>query len=119
LSWDDYDRFRKVPTGTAESFAEYIGRPLTAVPDPCGQHESWAEHFKAPFRAALDQLGVEVTEISQTQMYTAGAYRAQVLSAMRNRDQISVILDAYRTARRRTSDAGAEGRSACPLHPAL
>jgi lysyl-tRNA synthetase, class I len=106
LSWDDYDRFRKVPAGISESFAEHIGRPLTAVPDPCGQHESWAEHFKAPFRVALDQLGVEVTEISQTQMYTTGAYRAEVLSAMRDRDRISVILNAYRTGQA-ADDAGA------------
>ena len=45
LSWDDYDRLRRVPAGFPESFAQYIGRPLTAVPDPCGGHESWAEHF--------------------------------------------------------------------------
>jgi lysyl-tRNA synthetase, class I len=99
LSWDDYDRLRRVPAGIPGSFAEHIGRPLTAVPDPCGQHDSWAEHFKAPFRAALDQLGVEVTEISQTEMYAAGAYQAQVLHAMRSRDRVSAILGTYRTAK--------------------
>ena len=45
LSWDDYDRLRRVPAGFGESFAEHIGRPLSAVPDPCGRHPSWAEHF--------------------------------------------------------------------------
>jgi len=104
LSWDDYDRLRKVPAGVPDSFAEHIGRPMTAVPDPCGQHESWAEHFKAPFRAALDRLGVEVTEISQTQMYAAGAYRAQVLHAMRTRDMIGAILGAYRTPKNGDED---------------
>src|SRR3954463_10629731 len=48
LSWDDYDRLRKVPAGVPESFSEHIGRPLSEVPDPCGEHASWAEHFKAP-----------------------------------------------------------------------
>src|SRR6187549_556654 len=33
-SWDDYDRFRKVPAGIDPSWAEHIGRPLSAVPDP-------------------------------------------------------------------------------------
>src|SRR5699024_5704407 len=28
LSWDDYDRLRKVPSGIPDSFGEYIGRPL-------------------------------------------------------------------------------------------
>ena len=52
-SWDDYDRFRKVPAGVDPSWAEHIGRPLTAVPDPWGCHDSWATHFKEPLRAAL------------------------------------------------------------------
>ena len=100
LSWDDYDRLRKVPAGMPASFAEYIGRPLTSVPDPCGEHENWAEHFKVPFRAALAELGVEVTEISQTQMYTSGAYREQILHAMRRRGEIDAVLGRYRTAKK-------------------
>ncbi len=100
LSWDDYDRLRKVPAGLPASFAEYIGRPLTSVPDPCGEHENWAEHFKIPFRAALAELGVEVTEISQTQMYTSGAYREQILHAMRQRGEIDAVLGRYRTAKK-------------------
>jgi lysyl-tRNA synthetase, class I len=53
LSWDDYDRLRQVPMGFRDSFAEHIGRPLSAVPDPCGRHPSWAEHFKEPLRDSL------------------------------------------------------------------
>ncbi|MEU5551920.1 lysine--tRNA ligase [Micromonospora sp. NPDC047793] len=97
LSWDDYDRLRKVPAGVDPSFAEYVGRPLTGVPDPCGEHENWAEHFKAPFRAALRQLGVVVDEISQTAMYTGGRYREQVVTAMRARELIGSVLGRYRT----------------------
>src|SRR6188508_3765840 len=37
-SWDDYDRFRKVPAGVDPSWADHIGRPLSAVPDPWGCH---------------------------------------------------------------------------------
>ena len=47
-SWDDFDRFRKVPAGIDPSWSEHIGRPLSAVPDPWGCHESWAEHYKEP-----------------------------------------------------------------------
>ncbi len=97
LSWDDYDRLRKVPAGLPDSFAEHIGRPLTAVPDPCEDHANWAEHFQAPFRAALADLGVEVDEVSQTQMYTSGAYQAQVLLALRHRARIGAAVERYRT----------------------
>jgi lysyl-tRNA synthetase class 1 len=99
LSWDDYDRFRRVPAGFPAEFAEYIGRPLTAVPDPCGRHPNWAEHFKEPLRESLARLGVRVTEISQTQMYTSGAYTAQIVTAMRRRADIGAVLARYRTKR--------------------
>lgn len=100
LSWDDYDRLRKVPAGVPESFAEHVGRPLTSVPDPSGRHESWAEHFKEPFRAALSRLGVEVTEISQTQMYQSGVYSDRIVHAMLNRSHIDAVLGRYRTAKK-------------------
>jgi lysyl-tRNA synthetase, class I len=99
LSWDDYDRLRRVPAGFPDSFAEHIGRPLTAVPDPCGQHENWAEHFKEPLRESLARLAVLVTEISQTQMYTSGAYTGQIITAMRRRADIGAVLARYQTRR--------------------
>jgi len=99
LSWDDYDRLRRVPAGFDPSFAEHIGRPLSAVPDPCGAHPSWAEHFKEPLRESLARLGVLVTEISQTEMYTSGAYTEQVILAMRRRADIGEVLARYQTKR--------------------
>ena len=99
LSWDDYDRLRRVPAGFPDSFAEHIGRPLSAVPDPCSRHASWAEHFKEPLREALARLGIVVTEISQTQMYTSGAYTEQIVIAMRRRADIGAVLARYQTKR--------------------
>jgi len=109
LSWDDYDRLRRVPAGFPESFAEHIGRPLTAVPDPCGRHSSWAEHFKEPLRESLARLGVTVTEISQTQMYTSGAYTSQIITAMRRRADIGAVLARYQT--KRPAQAGADSEA--------
>jgi len=98
LSWDDYDRYRKVPAGVDPSWSEHIGKPLTAVPAPPGSHAAnWAEHFKAPQAAALHALGVEFRAVSQTAMYTSGAYTEQILTAMRERARIDAILDRYRT----------------------
>jgi len=101
LSWDDFDRLRKVPAGIDPSWAEHIGKPLSAVPAPPGSaYSSWAEHFKAPMKAALAALGIEVREISQTEMYTSGAYREQILLAMRERDKIDAVLGRYRTKKK-------------------
>src|SRR5690242_3574218 len=99
LSWDDYDRLRRVPAGFDPAFAEHIGRPLSAVPDPCGEHPNWAEHFKEPLRESLARLGVLVTEISQTEMYTSGAYTEQIILAMRRRGDIGEVLARYQTKR--------------------
>ncbi|MFI1017348.1 lysine--tRNA ligase [Streptomyces sp. NPDC020965] len=101
ISWDDYDRFRKVPAGVAgvdQGWAEHIGRPLTSVPAPEGSpHANWAEHFKAAMVDSLAEMGVEYDGISQTAQYTAGVYREQVLHAMRRRGDIDAILGQYRT----------------------
>ncbi|MEP9382281.1 lysine--tRNA ligase [Nocardioides sp. KR10-350] len=107
-SWDDYDRFRKVPAGVDPSWADHIGRPLTAVPDPEGCHDSWAAHFKAPLQAALAELGVEMEEISQTEQYRAGAYRDQILLAVSRRHDIESVLARYRTLNRTQGQVEAE-----------
>ncbi len=98
LSWDDFDRLRRVPVNIDQSWTEHIGRPLTSVPAPPGSpHASWADHFRAPMEAALARMGVEYRGISQTQMYTSGAYVDQVLLAMRERKRIDEVLGRYRT----------------------
>ncbi|MEW2525440.1 lysine--tRNA ligase [Streptomyces sp. NPDC047071] len=101
ISWDDYDRYRKVPAGVPgvdESWAEHIGKPLTSVPAPAGSaHPNWAEHFKSAMIASLRELGVEFDGISQTEQYTSGTYREQILHAMKHRADIDAILDQYRT----------------------
>ncbi|GAA2416831.1 lysine--tRNA ligase [Streptomyces glaucosporus] len=122
LSWDDYDRFRKVPAGVPgidESWSEHIGKPLTSVPAPEGsEHPNWAEHFKAAMAGALDELGVEVRGISQTQMYTSGAYREQILFAMRERERIDAVLDRYRTKVTPESAAKAAKKQQKPMDDA-
>ncbi|MFG2351276.1 lysine--tRNA ligase [Streptomyces phaeochromogenes] len=117
ISWDDYDRYRKVPNGVAgvdDSWGEHIGRPLTAVPAPKGSpYASWAEHFKAAMVEALGELGVEFDGISQTEQYTSGTYREQILHAMKHRGDIDAILDQYRTKK-----APAKKQSQKPLDEA-
>ncbi|MGA5213691.1 lysine--tRNA ligase [Streptomyces pseudogriseolus] len=101
ISWDDYDRYRKVPAGVPgvdETWAEHIGKPLTSVPAPKGSpYPNWAEHFKAAMVESLAELGVEFDGISQTEQYTSGVYREQILHAMRHRADIDAILAQYRT----------------------
>ncbi|MEU6555746.1 lysine--tRNA ligase [Streptomyces sp. NPDC046915] len=102
ISWDDYDRYRKVPKGIPgvdeDGYKQHIGKPLTSVPAPEGSaYPNWAEHFKAAMTESLAELGVEFDGISQTEQYTSGVYREQVLHAMKHRGDIDAILAQYRT----------------------
>ncbi|MFP1628900.1 lysine--tRNA ligase [Streptomyces sp. 5K101] len=114
ISWDDYDRYRKVPKGidgVDESWAEHIGRPLTSVPAPKGSSfPNWAEHFKAAMTESLAELGVGYDGISQTAQYTSGAYREQILHAMRHRGDIDAILAQYRTKKDPKAQAEAQAK---------
>ncbi|MET9430356.1 lysine--tRNA ligase [Streptomyces sp. NPDC003036] len=118
ISWDDYDRYRKVPAGVPgvdESWAEHIGKPLTSVPAPAGSpYPNWAEHFKAAMVESLAELGVEFDGISQTEQYTAGVYREQILHAMKHRAAIDAILDRYRTKDKATGQPKKQGQKQQP-----
>jgi lysyl-tRNA synthetase, class I len=106
LSWDDYDRFRRVPAGIDPSWSRHIGKPLTSVPAPEGSpYANWAEHFKAPMIDAAGRLGIEFFGISQTERYTSGAYSEQVLLAMRERRKIDAVLERHRTKPKPGGDA--------------
>ncbi|HEY2672732.1 MAG TPA: lysine--tRNA ligase [Rugosimonospora sp.] len=107
------DRFRKVPSGFDPSWSRHIGKPLTSVPAPPGsEHANWAEHFIAPMVVALAELGVEYRPVSQTRMYTSGAYTEQILLAMRERERIGAILRRYQT-----KDADDDGRGVAGYYP--
>ena len=99
-SWDDYDRFRKVPTGVDPGFEQYVGFPLAQIPDPVGDSPSYADHFMDELRASLQVLGVELTERRQSQLYPAGTYNAAVRHAMDERAHVFDVLAGQQTAGR-------------------
>lgn len=96
-SWDDYDRFRKVPVGLDEGLAEHVGRPLSAVPDPYGERDSYASHFIAEFTDALARMGVRMREVRQSERYPRGEYNAAIRHAMDRRGEIFDILARFQT----------------------
>jgi lysyl-tRNA synthetase class 1 len=95
FSWDDFDRFRKVPYGIPESFSRYVGAPLAEIPDPTGSDESYALHFEKPFEAALQRLEVEVDYVRQSKEYTSGRYGKQMVHALLQRERIAEILLSF------------------------
>lgn len=97
FSWDDFDRFRRVPEGLDPSYEQYIGMPYSKVPDPKGCCESFAAHYEREFEATLKGLGMEVEFLYQTHQYQSGRYREGIHRALVRREQIYDILMSFKT----------------------
>ena len=95
FSWDNFDRFRKVPAGIPESFAEHIGKPLSKIPDPFGEFASYAERFQKPFIEAMEKLGIEIEYRDQTALYESGIYDEAIFEALRQREKIADVLLSF------------------------
>jgi lysyl-tRNA synthetase, archaeal and spirochete len=102
---DDMDGLRKVPDNVPNRgmLAEFLDRPLTAVPDPFGTHESFGHHNNARLRAFLDQFGFDYEFQSATDWYRSGRFDAALLRVLECYDDvIEVILPTLGPERRAT-----------------
>lgn len=100
FSWDDFDRFRKVPKNVAavrDDMEQYIGFPYSDVPDPFGCCESYAAHFEKEFTDAIEKFGITLDYRHQSEMYRSGAYADSIIEALGKRGEIFDILESFRT----------------------
>jgi len=102
FSWDDYDRFRKVPKNLPEDrikeYEGYIGNPCSEVPDPNGCHSSYAEHYEKEFEDSLVKIGMIFDVIRyQSDEYKSGRYREGIITALKNRKEIYDIMQDFKT----------------------
>ncbi len=96
-SWDDFDRFRKVPKDIPESYKEFIGKPLSKVPDPSNQYESYAARYEKEFESSIIEMGITVQFRYQTPLYESGIYSDAIAEAVRARHTIYDILSRFKT----------------------
>lgn len=98
FSWDDYDRFRKVPLNIPEHFEQYIGMPYSETPDPWNEQSSYARHFEVEFERTLELFGIQPDYIYQNQEYRSGRYTNHIIHALNQRKAIYDILVKYKTS---------------------
>jgi lysyl-tRNA synthetase class 1 len=96
-SWDDYDRLRKVPLGVPENFVEFIGKPLSEIPDPDGKYPSYADRFIKDFKDSMDRLGISAEYKRQSEAYKSGNYNDRIRLALDRRLEIFDMLAQYQT----------------------
>lgn len=120
---DDYDALRKVPDGMPEWMAEYIGRPLTQVPNPYSEGSVLSEigsfgkannfrliRFVNQILANYDNSrignihdGVRVMFASATQYYQSGKFDGLLRSVWDKYDDvIAAVLPTLGENRRQT-----------------
>ena len=97
LSFDEFDRFRKVPGNIDPSYEKYIGMPYTDIPSPFTENESYASFMENRFLNELKAMDVEVECIYQTKEYRSGRYNKYIKIAMDRRKEIFDIIDEFRT----------------------
>jgi lysyl-tRNA synthetase class 1 len=80
------DGLRKVPDNVpnGDMLREYLGKPLTAIPDPFGKYESFAHHNNAMLREFLDRFGFQYEFVSSTEQYKAGAFDDALKNVLRH-----------------------------------
>ena len=96
-SWDDFDRFRKVPTGIDPSYEESIGKALSDISSPHDKTKSYAEYYEHEFEKALQAFNITPTYKYQTKQYQSGAYDEQMFEALHKRKEIADIFLSFMT----------------------
>lgn len=75
---DDMDGLRKIPAGLPDSLKDYLGFPVTSIPDPFNCHDSYGEHMSSLLLDALDRAGIEYEYASAKKLYEAGVFNSQI-----------------------------------------
>ncbi|WP_410217869.1 lysine--tRNA ligase [Paracoccus sp. (in: a-proteobacteria)] len=102
---DDMDGMRKVPENVPqqEMLQRHLQLPLTAVPDPFGEHDSFGGHNNAMLRRFLDTFEFEYEFVSATEFYKSGKFDPVLLRAAEKYDELmELMLASLREERQQT-----------------
>ena len=102
---DDMDGLRKVPENVPnkEMLNEFLGKPLTSIPDPFEKYESFGHHNNEKLKSFLDTFNFEYDFISSTEKYNSGAFDETILDIFDNYEHIlNIILPTLRSERKET-----------------
>ena len=95
-SWDDFDRFRKIPKGTDKDYEKYLGMPISDIPSPFDEKMSYSEYNEKKFEASLGKVWIEPDFIYQNEMNKKSAYADLIKITLENKDKIKEIIDKFR-----------------------
>ncbi len=100
LIWvaEDMDPFRKVPKGVPAHYEQYLGMPVTDVPDVDGCHKSYADHHISKYFEVLDSfVSVKMEKFSMREEYKKGNFNEYIKEILEHVEAIKKIQNRYRT----------------------
>ncbi|MCJ7559608.1 lysine--tRNA ligase [Candidatus Bathyarchaeota archaeon] len=89
---DDKDGLRKVPAGLPASLEQYLGFPVSSIPDPFGCHESYGKHMSSLLLEALDKCGIQYRYMSAKEVYDKGLLREEIRTILLNAKKVGEIV---------------------------
>lgn len=95
---EDMDPLRKIPHGVPSSYSEYIGMPVTDIPDPEGCHSSYAAHHVAEYFKVIDEfVHGDLEKYSMREEYKYGSFNPFIKKILENTETVIEIQNRYRT----------------------
>ena len=89
---DTLDPLRRVYPFLSEDYSEHVGKPLSAIPCPCGDCANYAEHFLVPFLESLEMLDIDPVVYRAHELYASGDFVPATIAALLNKDKIASII---------------------------
>ena len=85
---DDLDGLRKIPEGFPDSLEEHLGKPVSLIPDPTGEHESYGMHMSSRLLDGLEKLGIKYTFKRAIDTYKDGILQNQINTILSQSEKI-------------------------------
>lgn len=99
LIWvaEDMDPLRKVPEGVPKDYEEYIGMPVSDIPDPWGCHKSYSEHHIEEYKSVFEEfIHTKPVYYSMSTEYKRGKFSQYIKQYLDNLDGVIEIQSKYR-----------------------
>lgn len=99
LIWvaEDMDPLRRIPEGVPQDYEEYIGCPVSNIPDPWGCHTSYAEHHVDEYMGVLHEfISVEMHRYSMRKEYERGKFKEYISAMLDHLGEVIEIQNRYR-----------------------
>lgn len=89
---DDLDGLRKVPGGFPDWLCDFLGRPVSDIPDPFECCESFSKHMHKMLTEMIDETGISCEYVFSSEEYNRGTFNSAIESVMNNVDALKKLV---------------------------